>query len=185
MGVPYYPGNSTGVCPSAFRATVVHQYKNSDDMHPLASDITHHRTTSLVQLENLIAGSYQTAVEVGPTTSKNSFSLELYVMPKVEINGITILWLELHIYATYVWLSFPWNPGLHTWFYCCCTTFQPRYEFGGFSEILIGRVPVLGTYWAMIDTCLQYAELLRANANSCGLLVVDHYKLHWCLELAV
>ena len=37
----------------------------------------------------------------------------------------------------------------------------------------------------MIDTCLQYAELLKANANSYGLLVVDHYKLHWCPEFAV
>ena len=94
---------------------MVQHYIQSDHLKLLAPYTTHRCTTttpSLVQLENLIGGSHQTTEEVGLTTSKYFCSLELCVKLKVEINGVTILCVELHVHSTCVWLSFTCDSGV-------------------------------------------------------------------------
>jgi hypothetical protein len=103
----------------------VQQYMNSYHLYTWALYATHHGTTpSLVQLENLIGGSHQTAVDMGPNTTKKICSLELYVKPKAKIIGVTILWVALHVYSACVGLSFLLNPGSHTWLYGCAAAVE-------------------------------------------------------------
>jgi hypothetical protein len=49
---------------------------------------------------------------------------ETVVQQYMNFNHLYSLATYTTDHSTYVWLSFPWNPGLHTWLWCCCRSLQ-------------------------------------------------------------